>query len=223
MTTDNRRGAAIELRKRGKSIKYIADKLSAAQSSVSIWCRNIELTQAQKLRLKQNTHSRKTIEKRRQARLRSEKAKRDSIIKKAVDSIRPLDEYNLMLIVAALYWAEGAKNSGIFQFSNGDPRMIKLVLKFLRQYGVPEHKFRAYIHIHESLDVPEAEKYWQKITKISKTQFYKTYNKKNISSKGKRNSLPYGVCDIYVMDAKLFYKTKGWAEGINYQINNVKI
>lgn len=214
MITDSRNEIAKKLRKEGKSIKYIASKLGAAQSSVSIWCKEIELTQLQKQKLKQNTHSQKTIEKRRQSRLKSEKAKRDLVIQEAVNEIKPLDQYSLMLIVSALYWAEGAKNSGIFQFSNGDPKMIELVLKFLRLSDVPEHKLRAYIHIHESLDVPSAERFWQKITKIPKKQFYKTYNKKNISSKGKRNSLPYGVCDIYVMDAKLFHKTKGWTEGI---------
>ncbi len=214
MIADTRKKEAIKLRRDGKSIKYIANKLKASQSSVSIWCKSVVLTQEQKDRLKQNTHSRKAIEKRRQSRLKSEKIKRDLVIQLAAESIRPMNLYELKLVVTALYWAEGAKNSGIFQFTNGDPQMIELVLKFLRLNGVPEEKLRAYIHIHESLDVPKAERYWQKVTKISKKQFYKTYNKKNISSKGKRTSLPYGVCDIYVMDAKLFHETKGWTKGI---------
>lgn len=221
MITDTRKKEAIRLREDGKSIKYIANKLKASQSSVSIWCKDVVLTQKQKDRLKQNTHSRKTIEKRRQSRLKSEKIKRDLVIQLAAESIRPMSLYELRLVVAALYWAEGAKNNGIFQFTNGDPQMIKLVLKFLRLTGVPEEKLRGYIHIHESLDVIKAEKYWQKVTKIPKKQFYKTYNKKNISSKGKRRSLPYGVCDIYVMDAKLFHETKGWAEGIFASSENI--
>ena len=93
--------------------------------------------------------------------------------------------------------------------------MIEFMLVFFRKYcDVNEGKLRAYIHIHESLDTEAAEKYWQNITKISPTQFYKTYSKKNISSKSTRTSLPFGVCDIYVMDAKLFYKLQGWTKGI---------
>ena len=83
---------------------------------------------------------------------------------------------------------------------------------------VDESKLRGYIHVHEHLDTKRAELYWQNITQINPRQFYKTYNKPNKASKGTRNSLPYGVCDIYVMDTKLFQKIQGWTKGISTQL-----
>jgi hypothetical protein len=92
--------------------------------------------------------------------------------------------------------------------------MIMLMMRFFREIcKSDESKLRGCIHIHEHLDVTTAEKYWQQVTGISKDRFYKTYNKPNKSSKGTRNSLPYGVCDVYVHDSRLFWKIKGWIDG----------
>ncbi len=203
------------------SIKAIAMTMPAAQSSVSIWTREVELNNDQKLILKQNTHSRVTIEKRRQSRLVNEEAKRNIHIEAAAAEIGTLTDRELKLICASLYWAEGAKKRGAVQFSNGDPNMIRLMLHFLRHtQKVDETKLRGHIHIHEHLDPLGAEKYWQKVTGISASQFYKTYNKPNKSSKNTKNSLPYGVCDIYVMDTKLFLTIKGWTKGIYQSVDS---
>lgn len=104
------------------------------------------------------------------------------------------------------------------RFSNGDPRMIQLMMKYFREAcQVPEDKFRGYIHIHESLDHVVAEKYWSSVSDIPLINFYKTYRKPNPSSKGLRITLPYGVFDIYVADSKLFLKIEGWTKGIYSQ------
>ena len=59
-----------------------------------------------------------------------------------------------------------------------------------------------------------AEKYWSEITNIPISQFYKTYSKPSVASKGKKDSLPFGTFDIYVCDTKLFLTIMGWIEGI---------
>ena len=89
------------------------------------------------------------------------------------------------------------------------------MLRFFKEVCyTPEEKIKGHIHIHQQLDTSAAEKYWQGITKIPRERFYKTYNKPNKSSKGTRNSLPYGVCDIYILDANLLLRMRGWTEGI---------
>jgi transposase len=67
---------AIRLRAEGHSMKSIAKELNAAQSSVSLWTREVQLTEEQLQRLRMNMHSPAAIEKRRQARLKSEATKR---------------------------------------------------------------------------------------------------------------------------------------------------
>lgn len=211
---DERKKLAVQLRASGLSIKSIARELNAAQSSVSLWVRNVILTDLQLQKLKANTHAPEVIEKRRQSRLKSELIKRNVIINKARDNVQSLSNRELWLIGIALYWAEGAKTQSTVQFSNGDPKMIMLMMRFFREIcNADESKLRGCIHIHEHLNVTEAEEYWQGVTGIRKDRFYKTYNKPNKSSKGTRNSLPYGVCDIYVHDSILFWKIKGWIEG----------
>jgi transposase len=44
---------AIDLRRKGKSIKEIATSLGVSKGSVSVWCQDIKLTQTQSKRLKQ--------------------------------------------------------------------------------------------------------------------------------------------------------------------------
>lgn len=213
--TNERRSAAIILRRRGYSIKSIAAQLHAAQSSVSIWVRSVGLTETQKRVLKNKMHSPESIEKRRQSRLKNELVKRNKVIDAARSEVNAISKRELWLIGTSLYWAEGSKRNSNVQFSNGDPNMILLMIRFFTEVcGVDKSKLKACIHIHEHLDVTAAERYWQTITGIPEERFYKTYNKPNRSSKGTRNSLPYGVCDIYVLNVHLLLRIKGWIKGI---------
>ncbi len=213
--TDARRAHAIKLRRNGYSIKAISKKVNAAQSSVSIWVREVILLPEQSAILRAKTHSKETIEKRRQSRLKTEDIKRLAVITPAINDVGLLSLRELWLICIALYWAEGGKTQGLVRFSNGDPRMIQIIIRFFVEIcNVDKKKLRVHIHIHESLDVIEAERYWKNITGLPSEQFYKTYNKPNKSSKAKRNSLPYGVCDIYASQPNLFHKISGWTEGI---------
>ena len=114
-----------------------------------------------------------------------------------------------------LYWAEGGKTQKAVRFSNGDPEMIKIMMVFFRDIcGVPEEKFRGHIHIHPHLDHIEAEKYWSLVSEIPLSQIYKTYRIPNKSSQNKKDTLPHGTFDIYVLNVELFYKIVGWAKGI---------
>lgn len=219
---DNRREQARIMRLEGWSLAAIARELKAAKSSVSIWTRDLVVSTELLAQLKRNSHTKSVIEKRRLSRLSSEKRKRDLIIEHAQNSIDRITKRDLKIIGTMLYWAEGGKTQRTVRFSNGDPEMIRVMMRFFREIcKVEEQKLRGHIHIHENLDVGRAENYWSDITGIPKTRFYKTYNKPNISSKGTRTSLPYGVFDIYISDVKLFLRIQGWTLGIAMKINGL--
>ncbi|KKP80160.1 MAG: hypothetical protein A2271_03655 [Candidatus Moranbacteria bacterium RIFOXYA12_FULL_35_19] len=207
---------SIRLRKKGLSIKEIAKKIGVAKSSVSIWVRNIELNLDQIEALSKKVSSIKVVEKRRQTRLKNEKGKRQIILDKAEKQIGKISQKELWLMGIMLYWAEGGKTQrGLVRFSNGDPEMIKIMMAFFRRVcNVSEEKFRGYIHIHPHLDHKKAEKYWSSIADIPLKKFFKTYRKTNISSKNKKDTLPFGVFDIYICDTELFLKISGWAKGV---------
>ena len=209
------RQAAIKLRLQGHSIKDISMSLGVSKSSVSIWVRNVELSAQQRTVLDRKSYSKKAIESRRKTRLANEYQKRQKVIKTAEKSIPKISNKNLWLMGVMLYWAEGGKTQRMVRFSNGDPEMIKIMMAFFRRIcHVPESKFRGYIHIHPHLNHLSAEKYWSDTAQIPLSQFFKTYKKPNKSSQNKRNSLPHGTLDVYVLDTNLFYKITGWAEGI---------
>ncbi len=206
---------AIKLRNKGYSINSIAKQLNVAKSSVSIWVRDVQLTKNQLEVLRSKPFTNTAVEKRRTSRLANEAEKRNKIILDAKKQISNITDNELKLIGVMLYWAEGGKTRRMVRFSNGDPEMIKIMMRFFRRIcTVPEAKFRGYIHIHPHLDFKNAEIYWSGITGIPLDQFFKTYRKPNISSQNKKNSLPNGVMDIYVLDVKLFLQISGWAQGI---------
>ncbi len=215
--SDNRKEMARTMRQAGESISVIARKIGASRSSVSVWVRDIVLSDEQTMLLKARWHSPAMIAARRDSRLRNESTKRQLIIDEAAQDILSMSAYELLLVGTALYWAEGGKTQRLVRFSNGDPKMMILMMRFFREIcSAPEEKLRGHIHIHSSLNVDEAENYWSEVTKIPRAQFFKTYNKPNISSKNTgKTSLPHGVCDVYVLDARLFLKIQGWISAMS--------
>ncbi len=206
---------AIKLRREGYAIKTIAKEIGVAKSSVSLWVRDIKLSIEQTNKLKLSPFTSVAIERRRTSRLENELKKRQSAVLHAQNEIPSINNTDLWLMGVMLYWAEGGKTQRMVRFSNGDPQMIKIMIKFFKDIcKVHDGKIRGYIHIHESLDYKAAEIYWSNISGIPLHKFFKTYRKPNKSSLNKKNSLPNGVMDIYVLDTALFYKISGWAAGI---------
>ncbi len=205
---------SIEYRKSGDSIKEIARKLKVSKASVSVWVRNVALTSQQKEKLFKKGHDQKSIDRRRATRIANEENKRQVIIDRAKKDIKKVSRDQLRVIGAMLYWAEGSKTRrSIVEFSNGDPIMIRVMMRFFREVcGVPEKKFRGYIHIHPHLNSKVSEKYWSQISQIPLSQFYKTYQQPNKSSQNKKESLPYGTFGIYVCNTELFLRIRGWTE-----------
>lgn len=212
-TVERRR--ARELRGQGYSLNAIAQQLGVGKASVSVWVRDIPLTLIQRAELTSRPFTTQAIEKRRASRLSNEAAKREAVIIRAQKEIPAISGTELWLMGVMLYWAEGGKTQRLVRFSNGDPEMIKIMMRFFRIVcKVPESKFRGYIHIHPHLDYRQAEHYWSEMSGIPLDHFFKTYRKINISSQNKKNSLPKGVMDIYVLDSNLFLRIVGWAKGI---------
>lgn len=214
-----------QLRKRGISLKEIAQKLQVAKSSVSLWVKDVKLTKPQTKFLSHKAHLREIIEKRVETRIQNEKAKRQKVIdiyKKDVSKIK-ISPDKLILLGSALYWAEGGKSdkNRMFNFYNSDPKMIRVMLIFLRSVcKIPEQKLRGHLHLHPHADVKQAEKFWSDITNIPLSQFYKTNLAQSKASKNTRNNLPYGTFSIQICSTDLYLKMLAWIEAINEKVLN---
>ncbi|MBI5144622.1 MAG: helix-turn-helix domain-containing protein [Candidatus Omnitrophica bacterium] len=212
------RKEARRLRAIGRSIREIAEQINCAKSSVSEWVRDIPLTEKQieRLELKQD-------------RARAKAANHPNSPKNVWANIRntitasaykeipshcPL--YTLKILGSALYWAEGYKQSiNMVNFSNSDPAMILLMMRFFRNAcKVPEDKFRALVHIHPHLNSRKAEMFWSDISGIPLKQFHKTQFGISKASKNKRDTLPLGTFRIVICDTRLKAKIDGWIKGM---------
>lgn len=170
---------AIALRKQGYSYNEISQKLKVAKSTCSLWLKGVKLRKDAIHRL---------VDRQEQGRangaltLRQYREERDNYIQQKVD--KSLINFVFTpqvgkLLCAALYWGEGAKTKSWLNFTNSDPRMIKVYLSLLRNYfGVDEEKFRALLHLHGYHNVKKQKLFWSKVTGISEERI-SIYEKPN--------------------------------------------
>lgn len=173
-------------------------------------------------------------EKRKQAQFKAQQACREKRIRiteeikaAARQEIGKINRRELWLLGIALYWAEGSKEhrrAARVQFSNSDPRMIKLFLQWLKQCcNVPGDEIIFAIYLHETAfeRKEETKEHWSKITGFSLDKFQSIVWKKN-KIKTKRKNIGYyyyGLLRVIVCRSTNFNrKISGWIEGIEKNI-----
>lgn len=205
------------LRSKGLSYREIicAAPFSICKSTISEWCKDIQLSVAQMERLDKLFHDgsyrgrllgSKTTQLRRQQEVRE-------IRGKAKLEYGVLSQSEFKVAGLMLYWAEGAKSRYV-DITNSDPLLIKFMVNWLRLVcEVPEDKFRASLHLHSGQNEKKIKEYWSKLIGVPQKQFCKSYIKKEGS--GYRKNLLYkGTIKIRVCDSNLLYKILGWIEGV---------
>lgn len=221
---------ALVLRLRGNSYNEIKDLLGVPKGTLSDWFSNLPLSEKAQERIRQRTKvgSLKGLVKRNRLQTHKARQRAAEIRKFAKNEIGEISKQELLLIGAALYWAEGYKKPVIrrgreltchsISFSNSDPLMIKVFIRFLQDIlKIPSEKIGASVRIFKHINEGEALKYWQDITGLPKEKFQKFYYGISKSSLGKRpyNRLPYGTIQIVVGDTKNFHRIMGWIEGLS--------
>lgn len=175
-----------QLRLRGASLNEIAVDLGIPKSTVRFWCRDIKLSkkQLQRLEEKQRFGGILAAEKIREGRLRLI----EQLTKEGRGQIGRLSPRDLLIAGAALYWAEGyRKGDGEFGFTNSDPTMIKLILRWLKDvWNISEDNIHLRICINNSHRerIRSIQKFWSTVTGLTASHFSKptlinVSNKKN--------------------------------------------
>jgi len=217
---------AIKLRRKGFSYKEIKDQIFVSKSTLSDWLRYIPLTDEQKHRLLDKTAKARSMGSKALKRYRLERTKK--IKNKARGEIEFISERDLQLIGITLYWAEGHKQkvhnpSQRVSFSNSDPRMIKVFLKWLREsLNILDEELTPDIYIHTSYKKKKKDliDYWSGVTNLEKSVFNHIYIKKNKvhSFRKNRGKNYHGVLRLAVRkSSNLNRKISGWIEGICLQ------
>lgn len=213
---------AIKLRKAGRTYSEILSEIPIAKSTLSEWLKSVQLATPQKQRL---TKKRKEASLRGgQARHKARISEVEALEHKGRAEVDTLSARELWLIGIALYWAEGSKqyehspSTGIM-FSNSDPQMIHVFLKWLKQMNVPSSEiyFELYVHDTRKSEALTFKNWWVRQLDISPRQLNRIYFKKGNPKTNRKNiaDLYHGLVRIKVNSSTILNrKINGWIHGI---------
>ncbi len=201
---------ARKLRKDGLSLNEIASQVNVAKSTVSLWVRDIVLSQKKIDRLKSKCNipshfnekkSKVAFEQRLSYQNEGRNLAKDSNILHAIGCM--------------LYWGEGSKSRSICGMSNSDPELLKLFIRFLKEiFSISETKISLHIHCYtgNGLSISDIETYWINMLGLPNSCLRKTsINKisKSSSRKKPKNKLIYGTAYIRIYNTSLVQKIYG--------------
>lgn len=198
MKTEERQQAR-ELRANGWSVREIERHVGVARSSVSLWVRDIKLSDEQRLALA----TRVTEGKLKAAERKAHAAR--LVRRDYQEEGRRLARERGGSYAAGcmLLWAEGDKCRNAVRVSNSDPALLSFFADFLREhFSVRDEVFRVYCNLFpDHLDHQhEVEQFWLTTLGLPSTCLRKSvvnrYSK--YSQKKRKNKLPYGTCKLVV-------------------------
>ncbi len=217
---DDLREKAVAMRREGRSYREIREVVGVSKSTLSVWLRDIPLTEEQQQALTrrgpQATSARADANRQLAARRRAD------VQAKARAQIAELSESELFVAGVVAYWAEGTKNKpwrfgqGVL-FVNSDPGLIQLFLRWLALVGVERNRLQFRLLIHESADAQAALRYWSEKVDAPLEAFGSTTLKTHNPRTVRRNvgGTYNGCLAIYVRrSADLNLKIAGWCEGL---------
>lgn len=116
-----------------------------------------------------------------------------------------IKEKELLVAGVMLYYGEGAKSGFTVDFANGDMRLLKLFLKFLKIIcKVNEKRLRFYLYCFSDQNTKTLIRFWCSQLGVERSQFTKPYVRSTFN-KGKR-TLKNGILHIRYSDKRLLEK-----------------
>jgi transcriptional regulator with XRE-family HTH domain len=201
MKTVEREKARTLRRDHGLSIKEIARLVGVSQSSVSVWVRDIDLSDDQHAVLR--LHNKIYDGQRKGRAIAAENRRSERVAAQEHGRLCARGEEQLFTAGCMLYWAEGGKNRNQVRFSNSDPEMVRFFVTFLRHcFGVCDAAMKITCHLfadhaeHQS----EIERFWLTTLDLPESSLCKSIvNVYSKHSKRKRTGmLPYGTVRVVV-------------------------
>lgn len=190
------RERARVLRKQGKSYSEIKELLGIGKGTLSIWLRDMPLSDKQLRELRDLNPKR--IEKYRETRRRQREARLDETYKKASIDIGTLTRRELFLTGLFLYWGEGTKSSkGTVVVANTDPKMIRAFIKWLKILGIKRSQLKVKLHLYRDMDLKKEISFWAKELRIPLANFRPPYIKdSNLANISYKNGHGHGTCNV---------------------------
>lgn len=195
---------AVLLRKEGKSYSQIRALIPVARSTLSAWLEHMPLSKKHMVLLRDKNPVR--IEKYRKTCALRRKRVLEKVYFDVSQRIKTISERELFIAGFFLYWGEGTKRfDTTTAFTNTDPHMIRIFVKWMSILGIHKDILRVKLHIYSDMNESEAIDYWCKEVGFKRHQFKKTYIKKSRLSeitytKGVHG---HGTCNVIYSNRQL--------------------
>lgn len=179
------------LRSRGYSVPEISKIVGISKSTVLRHIEGVKILLRYRARWLARRNASKIISERNWSLAYQEAEKVTKVISKR----------DLLLIIASLYWGEGAKAD--LSFCNTDPNMIRVFMHAMRRvFNIQNDDFKVSIRIYEDLDENECIRFWSKIVGIP----LKGRVSINVLKGSKQGKLKYGMCRVRIKRGGLILK-----------------
>ncbi len=190
------------LRSGGWSYKDILKEVPVAKSTISLWCRDVPMSEVHRRNLSKRWDTQRLGIKAIQKMFWK---KRCDAFERGVKMAHHIREDEFIAGVM-LHWAEGNKknNAGI---ANSDARIIKMMVGWFEKYfHIKRTSLAIHLHLHSGQNEEKMKKYWSQITGIPRKNFIKSFIKpegsgyrKNILYNGTVKITPRGSGSTYLL------------------------
>ncbi|MBY8871549.1 helix-turn-helix domain-containing protein [Micromonospora sp. PLK6-60] len=220
---DGLREAAVQLRREGCSVPVIASRVGVSRSTAYQWVKHLPLDTDGPAAARRREHAKAMTDARWAAHRVARDAARAKMHAEAGEVVGgSLDERDLLLLGAALYWCEGSKSKpwrrdDHVRFINSDPGLLALFLRFLETCGIGRDAVTYRVSIHETADADAAVRWWARTLELPVQRFNRSNIKRHKPTTSRRNTGEgyHGCLMIDVPRSReLYWRIEGMIAGL---------
>jgi hypothetical protein len=208
---------ARDLRVLGWTLTEICEEVGCSKASASLWCRDVEIDEAEldRRRRARNLAGNEGARRRGPNKLQRRKAAEIAEMQSAGRAeVGRLTDRDVMIAGIALYAGEGSKTPGEVRFANSDPRMIAMFVEWMRRcFGIDPAEMRLRLYLHDGLDLQAANAYWSELTGIPISRFRTPYRAVPDPSI-RRSKHPMGCPAVCVTSIRLHRRVMGLVDAL---------
>jgi hypothetical protein len=188
------------------SLPQIHKMVPVSKGTLSLWLRDIPLSEDQ-LKQMQDAHHERIGNA-----VRDSRKRRWAAYELEADKLWPvMSKDPEFMFGLALYAGEGSKSGGALGVTNCDQRILCKAIAFYESLGVPKMGIHARYHIHDAGLIPTASAFWIQALGITPLQLKNPVVAVSRASKRiRQKSQPNGTCVVLVHNTRLLRMVLRW-------------
>ncbi len=208
-----------KLRQQGLSYREIEKATKTSKSTISKYCKNIELTKTQinhLLKNKINGLTKASILGAKSNKNKRKKQEKD-LLNQGIAQVGKLSQRDKFIAGISLYQGEGSKTGNAVELTNADPITIKFMVSWICEFcRIDKNQLKFNLWLHDNLNESKAVEFWVNLLQINASQFGRTYFAKNKpnSHKIRKNIHQFGIIKIRFYNTAKLRLILGWIKGI---------